>query len=115
MPDCASAQARFADLADALVGGEGVTLGSGRRGFGSGALQVDGHIFAMLNDDRLVLKLPAGRVNQLLASGDGVAFDAGKGRPMKEWVVLEHRTDDRWLPLAREALTFVPKGDKNAG
>jgi hypothetical protein len=102
-----ASQARFAELVEALAGPDGVTLGGGRRGFGSGALQVDGRIFAMISDGRLVLKLPAGRVADLLATGDGLPFDAGKGRPMKEWVALADRSDDRWLALAQEARTFV--------
>ncbi len=89
------------------MGRDGVTLGSGRRGFGSGALQVNGSIFAMVSHGRLVLKLPGERVAALLVSGDGLAFDAGKGRPMQEWVALDEGTDGQWLPLAQEARTFV--------
>lgn len=107
MSDQPEIETRFGALVEALVGREGVVLGSGRRGFGSDALQVDGRIFAMVRRGRLVLKLPAERVADLLASGEGEAFDAGKGRPMKEWVVLDQRTGERWLPLAREALAFV--------
>jgi hypothetical protein len=100
------ASARFAELVAALAGRDGVSVGSGRRRFGSGALQVDGHIFAMLNDDRLVLKLPVSRVADLLAKGIGVGFDAGKGRPMREWIALDLGVAS-WLALADEALAFV--------
>jgi hypothetical protein len=34
-------------------------------------------------------------------------FDAGKGRPMREWVTLDERTLDRWEPLALEAAAFT--------
>lgn len=104
------ASARFAALAEAFSAEEGVTAGSGRRGFGSSGLQVDGRIFAMMEAGRLVLKLPATRVAALLATGDGMPFDAGKGRAMKEWVAL---AGDRDLPvtsLGREALDFVRAG-----
>jgi TfoX/Sxy family transcriptional regulator of competence genes len=108
MPDNPAAKARFAVLKDALVGRDRVTLGSGRRGFGSGALQVDGRIFAMLSDGRIVLKLPSDRVAALLAGGDGMTFDGGKGRPMKEWVTLREETsDEHALSLAREARAYV--------
>ena len=106
MPEVPIAEARFADLVEALAGREGVTVGSGRRGFGSGALQVNGRIFAMVSGGKLVLKLPRERVEALLASGEGTVFDAGKGRPMREWVALDHRTE-RWLELARDARAFV--------
>ena len=104
MPDTA---ARFDKIVAALEGEEGVSLGGGKRGFGSGALQVDGRIFAMVSADRFVVKLPRGRVAALVESGDGLPFDAGKGRPMTEWVVLTDRISRRWLPLAREAKAFV--------
>jgi TfoX/Sxy family transcriptional regulator of competence genes len=101
------AERRFASITRTLSGEEGVTLGSGRSGFGSGALQVDGRIFAMLMDGGLVLKLSKDRVDELVARGDGVPFDGGKGKPMKEWVELTPAADRRSLSLAREALAFV--------
>jgi hypothetical protein len=99
----------YADLVEALSGMDGVTLGFGRRGFGAGALQVDGRIFAMLSHGRLVLKLPSERVAGLLFTGDGLPFEAGKARPMKEWVALDGRHVEQWLRLAREARAFVAK------
>jgi TfoX/Sxy family transcriptional regulator of competence genes len=112
MADIPATRARFATLVAALAGSDGVTLGSGRRGFGSGALQVNGRIFAMLSDDRIVLKLPHEQVVGLLASGDGLAFDAGKGHPMKEWVALRETSAERTLSLAREARDFVAGHDR---
>lgn len=102
-----TAEAAFAGIAEELSGQPGVTHGSGRPGFGSDALQVDGRIFAMARRGGLVLKLPAGRVAELIAGGDGEPFDAGKGRPMREWVLIGRRAARLWLSLAREARTFV--------
>jgi hypothetical protein len=77
-----------------------------RREFGSNALKVDGRIFAMLVNDALVVKLPRERVAELIAAERGEPFDAGKGRPMKEWVRI--RAHERaWLGFAREARRFV--------
>jgi TfoX/Sxy family transcriptional regulator of competence genes len=100
-------EARFAVLAEALAGSDGVTLGGGRGSFGAGTLQVNGRIFAMVSGGRLVLKLPKERVATLLKSGKGLAFDGGKGRPMMEWVALDEREGEQWLPLAEEARAFV--------
>jgi len=97
----------FADVIAALGTRDGVTLGSGKRGFGSDALQVGGKIFAMARHGGLVLKLPRARVAELLAAGEGQPFDAGKGRPMKEWIVLDAAIAARWPALAAEALAFV--------
>ena len=100
-------QAGFRDLVKALADRSGVTLGSGRRGFGSEALMVDGRIFAMVSRGRLVLKLPGDRVVALLAEGVGAPFDAGKRTPRNQWVMLDERTEGRWLALAQEAAGFV--------
>jgi hypothetical protein len=76
---------RLAVLADALGGEPGIGLPGegGRRGFGAGALTVDGSILAMAVRGALVA--------------------------MREWVVLGP-DDSADLPLAREALAFVREG-----
>jgi TfoX/Sxy family transcriptional regulator of competence genes len=109
MPNQPIVEERFSTLAATLRNRGGVGLGSGKRGFGSDALQVDGRIFAMVTRSRIVLKLPAARVRELIESGDGSPFDAGKGRPMREWVALEEGANERLLPLAEEALAFVAR------
>ena len=106
MPD---AEQRFAVLAEQFAGEEGVELpreGTPRR-FGSAALTVNGSIFAMLTRGELVVKLPAARVAELVASGNGTSFTSGKGRAMREWVVVAGDDPQQWHELAREALRFV--------
>jgi hypothetical protein len=100
---------RFTALADELIGRPGVTVPgeSGGRGFGSSALKVNGSIFAMLSGGRLVVKLPRDRVATLIDTGTGIAFDAGKGRPMKEWLAVTADDDETRQALVREALDFV--------
>ncbi|HLG78512.1 MAG TPA: TfoX/Sxy family protein [Ktedonobacteraceae bacterium] len=83
----------------------------GRKEFGSSALKVRNKIFAMLIGGRLVVKLPKARVDALVASGNGERFDPKKnGHVMKEWLVLDPASDEEWLPLATEAMTFVGAG-----
>ena len=103
----ATVEEGFGEIARRLRTREGVSLGSGRPGFGSDALTVHGRIFAMVSQGRLVLKLPRDRVAELIERGDGLPFDAGKGRPMKEWVVLQPGSSRRWGSLAEEACAFV--------
>ena len=100
-------QERYEDLVDELIGTDGVTPPRGGSGFGRGAIRFQNKIFAMFVRGRLVLKLPADRVDALVSAGDGVRFDANKGRPMKEWFVLDPQSRREWLPLAREALEFA--------
>ena len=96
----------FERLVESFADRDGVTVGAGR-GFGSGTLQVGGRIFAMASDNGLVLKLPRTRVAELVAAGDGQPFDAGKNRPLKEWVVVPWNPADVAVELTEEALAFV--------
>ncbi len=90
-----------------LSGSASAQVGEGK-GFGStGQLKVNGKIFAMLVRGELVLKLPRDRVDALVVSGEGRHFDAGKGRPMREWLALSPTSRKPWLALAREAMAFV--------
>ena len=100
---------RFEAIARALAGEPNVTVGSSaKKGFGSTALQVGGKIFAMVSaNGSFVVKLPKQRVEALEASGAGLRFDPGHGRLMKEWLALDPASNEDWLSLAREALTFV--------
>src|SRR5580693_4011505 len=106
------AEVRYQDLIDDLLAGPGVTPPPGGSGFGRGAVRFQKKIFVMFVRGRLVLKLPAGRVDELVAAGEGVRFDANKGTPMREWFSLDPESGLSWLPLAREALECAQAGGK---
>lgn len=101
-------QRRYESLVSSLlVGSHLARVGEGK-GFGStGQLKVDGKIFAMLVKGKLVVKLPRDQVDALVDSGEGERFDAGKGKPMREWFALSPTSNKRWLALANEAMEFV--------
>jgi len=91
----------------AAVAGKGGVTRESRQGFGSGALKVNGKIFAMMTPRaEFVVKIPKGRVDELVNQGVGERFEPGPGRVMNEWLALD-RHPELWTGLAEEAYQFV--------
>ena len=92
-------------IAKAQLASREVTAGTG---FGkTEGLRISGKIFAMLVGSELVVKLPKDRVDELVDAGVAKRFDAGKGRPMKEWASVSSSASRRWKDLVEEARAFV--------
>jgi hypothetical protein len=111
----ATARERFGALVHTMLERSEATYGSeptkgARRSFGSTSLKANGKIFAMLVKDRLVVKLPATRVDELIGQGAGERFDPGHGRVQKEWLSVASGEPERWLELASESEAFVSRG-----
>lgn len=103
-----SPEQRFKALADTILASSDADVGiAGKKGFGSSSLTIGGKIFAMLVNERLVVKLARPRVDDLVATGVGERFDPGHGRLMKEWLSVEPDSGVSWLDLTREAMAFV--------
>src|SRR5215472_3466583 len=106
--ESAAGDPRFAPVVVAFAGKRDVTRES-RQGFGSGALKVNGKIFAMMTPRaEFVVKLPNTRVDELVNQGVGERFEPGPGRVMKEWLALD-RHAEHWTELAKEAYQFVKR------
>jgi len=105
--ESAGAEASFTALVRMFEADPRVTLPAGLRGkFGSNGLKVDGKIFAMSLRGALVVKLPASAIDEAVARGRGERLSMGRGRIMKEWLVV-HDDERHWPVIARRALAFV--------
>jgi Activator of Hsp90 ATPase homolog 1-like protein len=80
------------------------------RMFNADGLKIGGKFFAFPKHDEIVLKLPAERVEDLLTSGAGSPFDAGKGRPMREWVTVRPESAEDCAEYMVEARNFLAPG-----
>jgi hypothetical protein len=107
MTACSTPEQQFRALSDEFADDAAVRLEAGDDQAGSETLRLDGRIFAMLIREHLVVKLPAARVAELIEARQGKAFDAGEGRPMREWVIVKVADQDSWVNLSREARDFV--------
>jgi TfoX/Sxy family transcriptional regulator of competence genes len=78
-----------------------------RRGtmFGSQGLRTGTKYFAIWWHEQLVVKLPADRLQELVAAGEGQVFEPMPGRTMNGWLLLQGSAE--WDPLVAEARAHV--------
>jgi hypothetical protein len=74
-------------------------------------VRLHGRFFASLDrrSGALLVKLPAERVGQLIAAGDGQPF-APAGRVFREWVAVPRPDRRRWRSLLAEARDYASQG-----
>jgi len=95
----------FWRLAEALLADPTVTHGTM---MGFPCLRANGNFLACVEraTGNLIVKLPAERVDELVASGAGIPF-APSGRVFREWVAFAVPDDEQWTALLDEAKAFV--------
>ena len=71
------------------------------------ALKIRKKMFAMLSKGNFVVKLPKNRVSEMLDSGEGLPYDPGNGKIMKEWAIIPENTSEKWIDYASEAMEFA--------
>lgn len=93
------------ELADDLAVNADVTRSTM---MGYPCLRINGGFFACVerSTGNLIVKLPAGRVAELVASDIGRPF-APNGKVFREWVALPYRNIDDWCTFIAEAQAFV--------
>jgi hypothetical protein len=98
-------EVRFWSIAEPLLGTPAVTR-STMMGFP--CLRVSGRFFAFFDrrSGALVVKLPAARVDELIACEHADPF-APAGRTFREWAAIDSVRLERWPSLLDEALAFV--------
>jgi hypothetical protein len=64
-------------------------------------------MFAMFSKGNYVVKLPKERVEELFDSGEGLPYDPGNGKIMKEWVIIPIEHSNKWINYASEAKQFA--------
>ena len=82
--------------------------------FGAPGIKTGRKMFAMSVKGKLIVKLPKGRVDALVASKKGKRFYHlfDKNRLMKEWVEIGQKNKRNWIKLAQEAKDFVTSMQK---
>ena len=83
---------------------DGVVVNSGR---GSQGLKLGKRMFAMFYKGDLLVTLPPERVTAMIASGEGLAFDPGTGRPMADRILVPESRRQDWVALCEESREYA--------
>jgi hypothetical protein len=105
------ARRAFSAIVPRYLAYDGVESGTGFGG--NPGPRLDGRIFAMVVGDDLVVKLDPGLVSDLVGSDGAVAFDAGKGRPMRAWLRVPFGSSPgglTWEELVQAAFMAAKSG-----
>jgi TfoX/Sxy family transcriptional regulator of competence genes len=73
--------------------------------FGSRGLRTGRKFFAIWWHEQLVVKLPADRLQELVAAGEGEPFEPMPGRRMSGWLLLTGTAE--WDPVVAEARAYT--------
>ena len=95
----------YDDAVNAMLAEEFVELSTM---MGAPCLRYKGEFLGMFFDkvNALIVKVPAGRVNELIASGEGEEFNFTKKR-FKEWVLIPMQREEHYTAHFMEALDFA--------
>lgn len=73
------------------------------KGRGAQGMKLGGKMFVMFMKGDLVVKLPEQRVKEVIEIGDGLPFDPGTGKPMKNRVLIPASKRDIWIKYCEES------------
>lgn len=95
----------YAEVVVKMIEDEGVELSTMMK---TPCLRYKGAFLAMMFDkeEALIIKVSPERVNQLIANGEGLAFNFTRKR-FKEWVLIPSRLEDRYESYIYEALEYA--------
>ncbi len=95
-------------IAEELAATSATTIG---QMFGMPCLKKNGKAYAGFFQDAMVFKLGGPRHAEALALAGAHLFDpSGRGRPMKEWVVVPFEHASTWSELAQDAFRSIAAG-----
>ncbi len=91
----------YAELKEHFDHVDGVIVNAGR---GAQGMKLGKSMFAMFYKGDLLLTLPPARVEALIAESQGLAFDPGTGKAMKNRVLIPASRKDSWIQRCEEAV-----------
>lgn len=94
----------YKELTDHFANDNKIAVNSGK---GAQGIKYNKKMFIMFYKGDLVIKLPPERIKQLINSEEGLPFDPGTGKPMKDRVLISRSKKNLWISLSEESKKYV--------
>ena len=94
----------YADLKEYFAKDSRVVVSAGK---GAQGVKFEGKMFIMFYKGDIVIKLSPERIKELIEVGDGLPFDPGTGKPMKDRVLIPQKKRQFWIPLGEESKMYI--------
>jgi hypothetical protein len=94
----------YKDLKEYFANDKQVIVNEGK---GAQGIKYNKKMFIMFYKGDLVIKLSPERIQQLIDTGDGMPFDPGTGKPMKDRVLITRSKRNLWISLSEESKEHV--------
>jgi len=93
----------YEELKEYFMNDVEVVVNSGK---GAQGIKYNKKMFIMFHKGDLLIKLSPGMIQELIASGNGQAFDPGTGKVMKDRILIPHSKKDLWISLCEESKRY---------
>ena len=94
----------YRELKDYFMNDDEVVVNSGK---GAQGIKFNNKMFIMFYKGDLLIKLSPDRIVKLIESGNGLAFDPGTGKVMKDRILIPHLKKDLWISLCEESKRYI--------
>jgi hypothetical protein len=78
-------------------------------GSGAQGMKIGKKMFAFFTKGHIMLKLSQERVTELIDSGEGLSYDPGTGKTMKNMVIIPVSNKKSWIKYCEESLNYMEK------
>lgn len=96
----------YSEIKEHFMNDKDVVVNSGK---GAQGIKSNNKMFIMFYKGDLLIKLSPEKVLELIGSGEGLAFDPGTGKVMKDRVLIPHSRYDKWITLCEESKAYILK------
>jgi hypothetical protein len=94
----------YKELKEYFMNDDEVVVNSGK---GAQGIKHNKKMFIMFHKGNLLIKMSPDRIQELIGSGNGQAFDPGTGKVMKDRILIPRSQKDLWISFCEESKRYI--------